>query len=68
MVRPGSIGVNSLDRNKLPLRVSYFLGYGQIDAIVQKWMDANPEDWHYAMSYLVLASMVDGCNLNKKKD
>ncbi len=39
--------------------------YPQFDAIVQKWMDENPGEWHKSMTFLILKAMANACHLQK---
>jgi hypothetical protein len=37
---------------------------GQVSAIVEKYMDTHPAEWHYNMAALIWSAMVDVCPLS----
>ena len=65
-------GSTAEDMSKLDKALGSFVGclkdgmtYRQIHAMVGKYMDNHPEEWHQGMTVLTYSGMVDGCKLQK---
>jgi hypothetical protein len=43
------------------------MSYGQVNSIVEKYMEDNPSQWHYDMAGLIRVAMNEPCTPTEKK-